>query len=291
MTPTLISQPDLDTPLYGTLTASWARGFRGPTGAPVPPAQWMCASTYPCITPVAFSLPGGDCGEALINPTGMTCVPGPCSMSVGHMLAVRVGAVAGCVCDLTPGAVKDWPTVATEVLSVNWAGELAAYLWDGGTAAGQVPLSSQTTFAAATPVAGGPYSVENAISVLTGQMRQAGYRGRLYFHAPDTLLPAIAELGAVLASGRWVLGNSVFVLDGGYPGTDPTGTVPGIGVGTGAVSMVVTGPGEWDTTTVETLTLNPHGDLCRETATLTQRWAAARVSCQPMFTAPVMEVM
>jgi hypothetical protein len=285
-TPTLLDSPALDSPLLGTLTASWAKGFRTPTGT-ASVAQWQCSDVYPCPRPVAHAIRPTDCGIPGIVPV---CAPEPCETTVGRMTAIHIGSTAGCYCDIKPSAVSDWSQVATEALTVNWAGELAAFLWDGTTLAGKVPLTHQLSFAAATPVTGGPWWVRNAVAVLVGQMRQTGYRGRVYLHAPDTLLPHIIELGAVAAGNRWVLGNIVFVLDPGYPGTDPTGTNLSWGVGTGVVGMVATGPGEWDTTLIEAANLNVHGDLCNAAATLAQRWAAARVACMPMFVAPVHEV-
>lgn len=284
-----IAQPDLAPATIGSLVASWPRGFKELDGSAVPASKWQCSTTYPCITPITWALPSEECGQTLIDPTGNICLPGPCDVGSAPMSAVRLGVVNGCACTITPRAFKSWEVVSRETLESQWAHDLAAYLWDGRTRAGFVSYLDQLTFAEATHIDGGPYALADAIAVAVAKMREGGYKGALWLHMPDSLLPQLVTMGAVVVNGRWKLGNLTFVLDAGYPGTRPDDPAED-GIGSGTVWVVATGPGEWDATTVEVKPVNPLGHFCKTTGAWAERWAAARMTCRPMVAVAAKEL-
>ena len=118
--------------------------------------------------------------------------------------------------------ILDWDARVRAVLEADSGSQLAAYLWTGVSGRTTAPADFVTESASFTSEADiVDATARHPVRVFAGlidAMRVDGYRGRLWFHTSESLLPHLVENGIVSQVGNtYRMGSHVVVTDPGYP--------------------------------------------------------------------------
>lgn len=181
--------------------------------------QW---TTHPSAAPMDLYNPITN--TLVCRPATWICNDTPETRAVRAFFPVQLRAVDGC--DPMSEDVDQAKRNVLDVLSKDWS-PLARYVWDGvaGATTGPVDFVTQNPRLTQSTTVAGQHNPVAALARLTIAMRTAGYRGQIWFHAPEWLAYAYGTAGMLTQNGTTLMlpGGHVLVADPSYPGTGEAG--------------------------------------------------------------------
>lgn len=273
----VVDAPTPGTPPAGTLVAS-ASPLRNTDGTLIPFDDWKRGLAWGLYDTQAVRRAMGKYPNATTQcPTNLDlCRPDKTDSGDMRAWPTLLSFSDGCMVS----DIADWEARVRAVLDADSGSQLAAYLWTGVSGLTTAPAAFVTESASFTSeadivdaTARHPVRV---FSKLIDAMRTDGYRGRLWFHTSESLLPHLVENDIVTQVGNtYRMGGHVVVTDPGYP-RDITGQTASAA---GEAWIVASGPVEYALGPIETFT--PTDLTCADPTWEAKRLGFARFAGTP----------